>query len=407
MTKQEYLDQRKVLVDEAQVLITDGKLEDSTVKMGEVTALDNKFEEQGKAQANLNALQGNRSVANPVMGNVAGHVVDSTVGANVAAEPDDIYASNEYKKAFMNHVLRGTAIPSQFLNVDANTKTTDVGSVIPTETMEKIIEKMESIGMILPLVTKTSFKGGLEIPTSTVKPVATWVAEGATSDKQKKTTGTISFGYHKLRCAISSSLEVDTMAYNVFELTFVKNAADAMVKAQEQAIVSGSGEGQPKGILAETVVSGQNVDIAATAEPTYATLIAAEAALPLAYENDALWWMTKKTFMGFVGMVDDNKQPIARTNYGIGGKPERTLLGRTVLLNDYMTSLTLTVAADAVVAFLFNPADYAMNTNLQMTIKKYEDNDTDDMITKAIMLVDGKVIDKNSLVTITKKVAVG
>ena len=40
-----------------------------------------------------------------------------------------------------------------------------------------------------------------------------------------------------------------------------------------------------------------------------------------------------------------------------------------------------------------------------MTVKKYEDNDTDDMVTKAIMLVDGKVVDKNSLVTIASPTA--
>mgnify|MGYP000081559087 FL=1 len=43
-----------------------------------------------------------------------------------------------------------------------------------------------------------------------------------------------------------------------------------------------------------------------------------------------------------------------------------------------------------------------LNTNYTMTVKKYEDNDTDDMVTKAIMLVDGKVIDKNSLVVVAK-----
>ena len=60
-------------------------------------------------------------------------------------------------------------------------------------------------------------------------------------------------------------------------------------------------------------------------------------------------------------------------------------------------------AADIKVAALFNMKDYVLNTNLNMTIKNYEDNNTDDQVTKAIMLVDGKVIDKNSLVTITKK----
>ena len=38
-----------------------------------------------------------------------------------------------------------------------------------------------------------------------------------------------------------------------------------------------------------------------------------------------------------------------------------------------------------------------------MTIKTYEDNDTEDQVTKAVVICDGKVIDKNSLVTVTKK----
>jgi len=38
-----------------------------------------------------------------------------------------------------------------------------------------------------------------------------------------------------------------------------------------------------------------------------------------------------------------------------------------------------------------------------MTVKRYEDNDTEDQVIKGIMLVDGKVVDKNSLVTLTKK----
>ena len=68
-----------------------------------------------------------------------------------------------------------------------------------------------------------------------------------------------------------------------------------------------------------------------------------------------------------------------------------------------MDSYADTVGADKIVAFLFNPKDYVLNTNLNMTIKRYEDNNTDDMVTKALMLVDGKVVDNNSLVTITKK----
>lgn len=400
MTREEYLNQRKALIDGAQALIDEGKIDEANAKQEEIKELDNKYEAIAKAQANLNAL----SNVKPPINVLRNGVVDST---NANTSVDDIYNSDEYKRAFMNYVAKGEAIPAQFRNANANTKTTDVGEVIPTTTMQKIIEKIEATGMILPLVTRTAYKGGVNIPTSNVKPVATWVAEGQGSDKQKKPTGSITFGYYKLRCAISTSLEVDTMAYPVFETTFVNNVVEAMVKALEQAIISGDGSGKPKGILAETAPAGQNIDIAADKDFTYQTLVDAEAALPLAYESGAVWFMTKKTFMAFVGMVDANGQPIARVNYGIGGKPERSLLGRPVILNDYMASVGTSITNDTVVAFLFNPKDYILNTNLNMTIKRYEDNDTDDQVTKAIMLVDGKVVDKNSLVTITKKVAEG
>ena len=397
MNKQEYLNLRNGLYTEAEALINGGKLEEGQSKMQEITDLDNKFENESTALANLNALKDNAKISNAAPINK-----ENKIGEVVG---EDFSNTTEYRKAFMNYATKGISIPGEFKNANANTKTADVGAVIPQTVLSKIIEKMESTGMILPLITRTSYKGGVSIPTSTVKPVATWVAEGVGSDRQKKTTGSITFQYYKLRCAISNSLEVETMALDVFETTFINNVVEAMTKALEQAIITGTGVGQPKGILKETVAAGQNVDITKAGKLEYKTLISAEAALPLAYESGAVWFMTKKTFMEFVGMVDLQGQPIARVNYGINGQADRTLLGRRVVLNDYMTSYDGTGATEHIFAFLFNPSDYVLNSNLNMTIKRYEDNETDDMVTKALMLVDGKVVDVNSLVTLTKKAA--
>ena len=54
-------------------------------------------------------------------------------------------------------------------------------------------------------------------------------------------------------------------------------------------------------------------------------------------------------------------------------------------------------------AFMFDFKDYVLNTNYAVTVKRYTDEDTDDEVIKAIELVDGKVVDKNSLVTVTVK----
>ena len=394
----DYKAQRAALIDAAQELLNDGKMEDFTAKTGEVEQLDNAWDAYAKAQANLNALSGTQKPQVDILNlSGAGGMIDQTGRLD-----NDL----GYRKSFMNYVLKGTPISEEFRNANASTQTGDIGEMIPETVLQKILEKMESFGMILPLVTRTAYKGGVTIPTSSAKPTATWVAEGAGSDKQKKAVdGRITFAYHKLRCAVSVTLEVETMALPVFETTLINNVSEAMTKALEQAIIYGDGSGKPKGILAETAPAGQNIDLAASADPTYQTLVEAEAKLPLAYEGGAVWFMTKQTFMRFIGMVDSNGQPVARTNYGIGGRPERILLGRNVIVNDYMPSLGAAITTDTVVAFLFNPKDYLLNTNSNMTIKRYEDNDTDDTVTKAIMLVDGKVVDKNSLVTVTKKSA--
>ena len=290
----------------------------------------------------------------------------------------------EYRNAFMEFVLRGTAIPKE-LRADANTLTNDVTSVIPTHLVNQILEKFDNVGMILPLISKTSYAAGVEIPTSSVKPVATWVSEGAGSDRQKKTTGKITFAYYKLRCEISMSMEVGTMALATFEAKFVENVAKAMTYAIENAVVNGTGSGQPTGILTAAVPEGQTL----TGALSYAKLSEAEGVLPVEYETGAKWCMNKKTFAKVLGMVDQNGQPIARVNYGINGAQERTILGRDVVVSPYV--------ADNL-AFMFDFADYVLNTIYDMGISKKQDWDTEDLLTKAVMSVDGKVVDNGSIV---------
>lgn len=326
-------------------------------------------------------------------------VVTSAKSQEVRKEFDE--DSVEYRKAFQQFVTKGTPIPTE-LRSDANTLTTDIASAIPTVLVNKIVEKIEAVGMILPLVTQTSFPAGIKIPTSSVIPVATFVGEGESSDRQKKTTSSIAFTNFKLRCEISLSMESSVMALSAFEASFVAQVSKAMVKKIESVIVStADGSTSNKGILAETPATGQALEFATL---DYQTLIAAEAALPEEYEGGAVWCMTKKTFMAFAGMVDAEGQPIARTNYGIGGKPERILLGRPVVTcGSYLDTFSATLTAGKIFAFIFNFEDYALNTIYDMGIQRKQDWDTEDLLTKAVMSIDGKVIDKNSLVTLAKK----
>lgn len=323
----------------------------------------------------------------------------TTRTAGQPAKKTNVFDSEEYRQAFMNYVCHGEKIPQEFRS-DEVTATTDIGALVPPVTLNKIIEKLEAYGMILPLVTRTAYKTGVAIPVSNVKPEATWVAEGAGSDKQKKAlSGTITFSHFKLRCAVAVTLETENMAYSAFETTLVKNVVEAMAKALEKAIISGTGVGQPTGILKEDA-KGTKIEVS---KIDYKTLVNAEAELPMEYESGAVWCMTKKTFMAFIGMTDTNGQPIARVNYGFGGKAERSLLGRTVVLTNYLENFSDTLEAGKTFAFLYNFADYTLNTNFQVGMKTYEDNDTDDIIRKSIMVCDGKPVIYDSLVKLVKQ----
>lgn len=407
--KEEYLNYRKTMLDEAEQMINEGKIEEGNAKLEDVKELDEDFEAFAQTKANLAALSGAQPQVNleNLMGNssVQGAVIAVTDNNNPG---QDMYDSLEYRNAFMNNVIHGTPIPEKFKNSNENTKTSDVATVIPTTTMNKIIEKLETVGRIYAKVTKTAFKGGLAIPTSTVKPVASWVAEGKGSDKQKKTTGKITFNYYKLRCAISMSIETQTMALSAFEAKFVENVTTAMIKAIEEGIFTGTGAtgNQMTGFLTETITDDKKVTIAKTGKITYKDLCAAEAALPEEYENGAEWYMRKATFFNQIAaMTDSNGQPVARVNVGINGKPVYNILGRPVNFTQYMPAYADTVEADTIVACIYDMSAYVINTNLAMTVKRYEDNETDDQVTKAIMIVDGKSTENESLVEIVKKSA--
>ena len=332
------------------------------------------------------------------------------------AKVDDL-ENIEYRKAFQKYMATG----KMEYRADETGMTTDtnVGTVIPQNLVHKIMEQFEQLGVIYNLVTKTSYAVGQAIPTDGVKPIATWVGrntttpanstsgEGATSDSQKKTLGAlITFAHYKLRCEIRYTEEVSRMTLPAFEALFVKQVGEAMLRAQEFAIVEGDGYGMPTGILNNTADTGKALTVS---KIEYKTLIDAEAAIPTQYEGTTKWCMTKKTFMAFMGMTDQNGQPIARVNYGIDGKHERTLLGRDVVLyipqaGSKLKDYTEGVAGN-LFAFLFDFSDYVLNINYDLGISHAKDWGNEDHKTKAVLACDGKVIDKGSLITLTTKTA--
>ena len=124
----------------------------------------------------------------------------------------------------------------------------------------------------------------------------------------------------------------------------------------------------------------------------------------MAYKGGAVFLMASGTFEGYIdGMVDTVGQPVGRVNYGISNGPANTFGGKQVVEveDDVINNFDDAVAGD-VVAIYGNLSNYAINSNMQMTMYRYIDHNTNQYVDKALLIADGKVLDPNAFIVVKK-----
>ncbi|WMJ23462.1 phage major capsid protein [Paludicola sp. MB14-C6] len=394
-----FLNKIKGLKDQKTQLIAKAQSSEDLTEVksinSQLESINTEIEDLEKQLATLDGQPGSSKGFNP-MGT---YFMDN--GNQKAATEDE--ENLPYRKAFMEYVLKGTPIPADVQKASATTMTSDIGSVIPNTIMNQIIQKLKNSGKIYQMMRKTNIKGGVSYPTSSILPVATWVSEGKVADKQKKTTGSITFQYYKLQCRVAVSLEASTTSLPIFEAQLAEDIAQAMIIAKEKASINGTGVGEPKGIFKET--EAKTVEIAAADLNSYKKFAAIRAKMGTNYRGGAVWLLTQSDWDTYiVGMVDEQGQPVARVTVGLDGVPVERLIGIPACLvdDDYITPFADAVAGSFFGA-LVNYGYYAYNSNLNMGIRRYFDEDTDEWVNKATELGDGKLLDDNALVLLKKQ----
>lgn len=323
-------------------------------------------------------------------------------GKEKRSEETDRHDTVEYRKAFMEYVCRGTQIPAE-LRKDEVTGTTDASAVIPTTILGEIIQKLETYGNVYKLVRKLNVQGGVAIPILSLKPEAKWVGEGSSESQKVEANEKVTFLYYGVECKIAQTLLASVVTLEAFQQLFVQLAAEAIVKAVEIAIFNGTGTNQPTGILKDPRVTNVITLTPKEFKSWEAWHSKVKAKMKKAY-RDGTFFMNQSTFDGQIdGMVDANGQPIGRTNYGIDGGETYRFMGKTV---ETVEDGCLPTFEDAntgdVVAVFMKPTDYAINSNMEMTVVKWTDNDTSEVKNKAVMICDGKLVDPNGVLIIKK-----
>lgn len=348
-------------------------------------------------------------------------------GQEVTGEPKpqdkntDKFASTEYRQAFMDYIRTGKQSNLlefrdaktggvQFNSADASTTTADAAAIVPSTILQDVIKKVESYGQVYARVRKLAVRGGVKVPILSVKPVATWIGENTSSERQKvDLSASVTFTYYGLECKIATSIVADAVTIEQFESILIDLIGEAITKALDISIISGPGNSSPLGITKDPRIPATHVVTLTPAEfqkwDVWKKKVFAK--LSAGYKGGAVFLMASGTFEGYIdGMVDANGQPIGRVNYGITDGPQETFGGHAVVeVEDDVVANYDDAAAGDVVAIYGNLNNYAINSNMQLMMYRYLDHDTNEWVDKAILIADGKTLDANAFVIVKKGAA--
>ena len=363
-----------------------------------------------------NAVVNLRNQRIAAVANGAGSVVSNSAqtaasDVRVVNQGDDPFDTPEYRHAFYEYVTRGIEYPGGLVQpgmvpphvrTDAFTHTTDVPHFIPTTISRTIIEKMNEYGVIYPLVTKMNVQGGLDIRVWDWLPTASWITEDTQADYQKASDATvISFKYYMAEARVAQTFLASLTTEAEFQSKYPEKIAEAMAILLDQAVMNGTGSGQPLGILKDSRIEAKNKVVldaeAMKAWGTYATLLSP---LTRYYRRNGIFVMHRNTWDKYIdGMVDSAGQPIARIDHGLEGAHDdgARLNGKRVMFveDDILPSYDDAAAESADTPFMLftDFSNYIVNQQEGMRMVRWNDEEANLVKYKVQTVVDGKIGD--------------
>lgn len=419
MNREQYTAQREEFINRAQAAIDSGDIEAARQANAEISALDESFEAEGAALANLNALR-----EAPVINVGRAGVVDNGLvpagnrlasGPVIGGGPTDEEKA-EYSRVFAHAMMKHTLDSEQqrvfaLFNPDitnAAQTSADQQVVIPDTLVQDIWREAAKVHPVLGVVSMTNIKGKVTYPKEDgTGSSAAWYDETDSVADGTVATASIELDGWELAKCVPCSWKLQKMSIDAFLVYLRDNLAAKMGDALASAIFSGSGvagegdgwKSQPLGVITALEAEADTPQIvtwtASTDEVSYAKLTAVMSKLKSGYAGGAAIFAKNDFIWNILANVkDSNGRPYFVANPINGGVG--MLFGKTVYEED---------AAPADGMLLANFArGYKMNS--QENITMYTEDHKKARITDymAYALIDGKPISTAPFVYLKKSV---
>ena len=336
-----------------------------------------------------------------------------------ARSSEDPFATMEYRMAFKDYVQRG--VSGQLISdgmkawenrsgVAANTDT--LGAIIPTTLINEFINEVKKVyGQIYNKVRKLDVPGGVRFPVGELQATFKWISESTVSPRQDAgNTEDVIFEYNVGEIRVAQTLLSSIVALDLFEREVVSIMLKAFLEAMDIGIVKGTGKGQMLGLLNDKRVTNEISLTAAEINNWTAWRKKFFSKLPLGYRAGEFIFPLSTVESYLETMADANNNPIFRqatgleVNDGDAANPNGRFFGREVSLVEPDVIPDFDAANDGdVIGIFWQPKEYAINTNMQMAMRRYFDEDTNKWVDKLLIIVDGKVLNPKGIYLIKKK----
>lgn len=327
---------------------------------------------------------------------------------------ENMLASMEYRQAFKTFVQNGTPIPVE-LRAGEAISTTDTQAAIPITVVNQVINTVRKrYGNLYNKVRKTNVQGGVEYPVGSLKASFKWINESTVSPRQKfDPLAKVMFAAHVAEIRVAQTFLSAILTVEDFETKIAEVIAIAYLEAMDVAIVNGSGNGMPLGIINDPrVLATNNVCEMTAADLSNWTKWRKNffAKLPLGYRAGEFIFPLSTVESYLETMADEVNQPVFRqatgleVNDGDAVNPNGRFFGREISLVEPDVIPDFDSASNGdVIGIFWQPEEYAINENFGFTMRRYFDEETNEWIDKALVVVDGKTLNPEGYWLIKKK----
>lgn len=251
---------------------------------------------------------------------------------NPATDKQNIITN--YSQDFWN-LMRGQAPVTNALKEGTDP---DGGYLVPDEFEKQLIQKLHEANILRSIsnVIQTN-SGEHKIPVVATEGTASWMEEEAAYTESNTQFSQVSLGAHKLGTLIKVSEELlndsafDLMGYLSEE--FGRRLGDA----EEKAFLTGTGSGQPTGMLNDTTGATLGSTAKSSTDINFDDLIDLFYSLRAPYRKNAVFIMNDDTVKAVRKLKDKNDQYIWQPSVQ-AGQPDR-ILNCPVLTSQYMPTL--------------------------------------------------------------------